>query len=301
MISCHFLHFIFDFLSFLSFSQFNIALKYFLCYNNHILKSHCCEMRFVVMYDFQMNQYGQRELPPDYDWKFKTTPVHIFHYIINGSCTYYYNDKAVTAQPGYLYIIPQQLKCDATFDRQSHFNHLFFGIFYSKIYSPNDIITIKVEDYPVLQSIILLLSEYISAFRTNSFSYPEHKLHTNELFNFFLYVLESHQLLPYINDARITDSLNFIHSHFHENISIEDISASVNLCAGHFNTIFKDIMQVSPYQYLKQFRLTSAIRLIREGVSVSAAAVACGYQSVYSLSSAIKKYTKLPPTWYKSN
>lgn len=251
------------------------------------------------MYDFHMMQYGQTDLAPDYDWNFKATPVHIFHYILNGTCEYHYNDHTVKARPGWLYIIPQLLPCTANLVNNSNLNHLFFGFFYNKIYNSNKIIEIEVEKYPTLKSTLGLLSDYISIQCFTDFKYQDHALHVAELFNFLLYILGSHNLLPFIDDTRIGDSLAYIHSHFHEDITVQDISAAVNLCAGHFTQLFKAVMMVSPYQYLKQVRLTAAIRLIQSGVSVSAAAIACGYQSVYSLSAAIKNFTTISPTHLK--
>lgn len=253
------------------------------------------------MYDFQVTHYGRRELPPKFNWTFGSTPTHVFHYVINGSCTYYYDNKTVIGKPGHLYLRPQQLKCRAEFDEQSHFDHLFFDFFYSKAYKSEDIIDIEVDKYPVLKQTLTLMSDYVTANLNGEFKYDRHLNHMSELFNFLLYILESHKLIPYIDNPRIDDALKFIHAHFQDNITVYDIAKNSNLCIGHFSALFKEIMTISPYQYIKQIRLTTAIRLIRDGISVSDAAELCGYQSVYSLSAAIKKNSGYSPSWLKRN
>ncbi len=251
------------------------------------------------MFDFHMMYYGQRNITPEYGWRFKDLPVHIFHYVLDGTCEYHYNGKTVKARPGCLYIIPQQLPCNANLVDNSNLNHLFFGFFYNKIYQTNNIIEINTEEYPVLKSTLQLLSDYVNTERLSDFKYPDSAFHINELFNFLLYILKSHELLPFISDERISNALAYIHSHFHEDINVHDMATAVNLCTGHFTQLFKETMLVSPYQYLKQFRITAAIRFIQSGMSVSSAAIACGYQSVYSLSAAIKNFTSLSPSHIK--
>ena len=79
-------------------------------------------------------------------------------------------------------------------------------------------------------------------------------------------------------------------------VSVNDVAEHVNLDYSYFVKLFKKNMQISPYQYMKNYRLNRAISLIKNGKSVGEAAEAAGYDSESTFSNTVKKYTGLFPT-----
>ncbi|MGJ8517859.1 AraC family transcriptional regulator [Carnimonas bestiolae] len=90
---------------------------------------------------------------------------------------------------------------------------------------------------------------------------------------------------------RIAEALQFMHEHFKEAITIEQLARSASMSVSHFHHHFKRTTQQSPLQYLKRLRLLKARAMLMGGdQQVAQAALAVGYHSTSQFSREYKHY-----------
>ncbi|WP_339183975.1 response regulator [Oceanobacillus sp. FSL W7-1293] len=138
------------------------------------------------------------------------------------------------------------------------------------------------------------------------FSHSEfRKLNTKEelkswLFSTFDWILDFHeksQLVhkyPVIEEAR-----KYIHLHYNESISIQEIADEVGLNPNYFSVLFKEAVGMTYIKYLTQLRIDVAKLMLRQGNTVSNVSHDVGYMTYRYFSEIFKKYTGVSPGKYK--
>ncbi|MCD8535798.1 MAG: AraC family transcriptional regulator [Verrucomicrobia bacterium] len=94
-------------------------------------------------------------------------------------------------------------------------------------------------------------------------------------------------------------SIQYIHDHFSEDLSTEDIAAQVELNAAYFARMFKRSTGISPHQYLLSCRVNHArILLAQKSVKISEIASASGFYDQSHLTNCFKKVMNMTPSQY---
>lgn len=97
---------------------------------------------------------------------------------------------------------------------------------------------------------------------------------------------------------RVLKGKEFIDANFENELSIEQISMFAGMSEFHFFRLFKQIVGLSPYQYILKVRLQKAYRLLSLGMSVSEVAFQVGFSSIFNFSKSFKKNYGVPPSEY---
>lgn len=102
--------------------------------------------------------------------------------------------------------------------------------------------------------------------------------------------------------STIEKAKNYILAHFDKNIGLQELSEHCCVSLFHFSRIFKEIMGISPHQYLTGIRLNHA-RVLLENThqTVSGIASACGYSSMEHFATAYRQRYKRTPTSHRNN
>ncbi len=95
---------------------------------------------------------------------------------------------------------------------------------------------------------------------------------------------------------RILKGKELMDEQFENELSIEQIAIYAGMSEFHFFRLFKQIIGLSPYQYILRNRLLKAHRLLCSGFSVSDVAFACGFSSIFTFSKSFKKMFGVPPS-----
>ncbi len=104
-------------------------------------------------------------------------------------------------------------------------------------------------------------------------------------------------MLPVPHSADVVTVLAWIEKHYKEEITLSQAAASVFLQANYFTTLFKKEMGIGFIQYLNQYRVEEACRLILTNGSMSFVQIAqeTGFVSQRHFFATFKKYTGMPP------
>jgi AraC family transcriptional regulator len=98
----------------------------------------------------------------------------------------------------------------------------------------------------------------------------------------------------------IDQSLDYIHLHLAEKISLESIAAHCHISVFHFCSLFARAMQISPYQYILQQRVQTAQQLLSTTtLPLCEIALLCGFSSQSQMCQHFRKLADLTPKGYR--
>lgn len=97
-------------------------------------------------------------------------------------------------------------------------------------------------------------------------------------------------------------AMEYIRGHYHQDLSIKDIAASVYLSPGYLSTIFKSETGLTVMDYLTRIRMEAAKELLHNGeIKISDIAQAIGYNNPQSFIRFFKKAYQMTPMEYRRN
>lgn len=103
------------------------------------------------------------------------------------------------------------------------------------------------------------------------------------------------------NHLRAERIKSYIDHHYYEALTARDIAAKLGVSTRHMNTVFKQVHQQTPMQYLTEVRVEIAKKLLAE--SETAIATICfeaGYESLSVFYRAFKLATGISPSKYRT-
>lgn len=106
-----------------------------------------------------------------------------------------------------------------------------------------------------------------------------------------------------LRDAqRIKTMLGYIHGHYSNDLNTAAIAGSASVSESECLRCFRSTIGTTPIQYLKQYRLQQAARLLAETHwKVSDIAVRCGFQDMSYFTKAFREAMGAVPTEYRRN
>jgi len=107
--------------------------------------------------------------------------------------------------------------------------------------------------------------------------------------------------IPGKKDQRVTMLVDFIHAHFREEISLEQMAKLVNLNPFHLTRLFKKTTGLSPYDYLLITRTGYAKQLLRKGYKVQEAAQQAGFYDTSHFNRSLRRMTGTSPRSFLSS
>ncbi len=106
--------------------------------------------------------------------------------------------------------------------------------------------------------------------------------------------VDNHDQISFLNMT------NFIHNHYDEKLSIEDIAVSGSVCRSKCCQLFKRFVKKSPNDYLTQYRLTKSCELLRDThLSMTEISMLCGFQTSSYFAAVFKKAFHQTPKEYR--
>ncbi len=112
-------------------------------------------------------------------------------------------------------------------------------------------------------------------------------------------------LLPYAventnRELRIETAVSYIHEHFHGQLTVDEIAASVNTSAPNLYRLFKKAVGVSPIEYCNSLKLSHACMLLEQSThSIEKISEMCGVSDPFYFSKMFKKKFGVSPASYR--
>lgn len=106
--------------------------------------------------------------------------------------------------------------------------------------------------------------------------------------------------LPEPGGDGVSEALQYIHLHYEEEITLEQLAGLVEGSPRHLSRQFKERMGVSPIDYVIHLRMKKAKRLLSAtDASLQEIAESVGYTDSYAFAKMFKKQTGMPPIGYR--
>lgn len=103
------------------------------------------------------------------------------------------------------------------------------------------------------------------------------------------------------HNARLKQMLQYINEHYAENITLKEIAASANISERECIRCFRKCMQLSPFQYLQQYRIDLAANmLLHSDLPITEIALENGFQTSSYFSKTFKQYMHCTPRMYRN-
>ena len=128
-----------------------------------------------------------------------------------------------------------------------------------------------------------------------------------ELFVLISRALKAHWEKSILNKSQklrelVNSAVEYIHTNFHKDISLSDISRYVFLSPSYFTRAFKNEMEVSPINYLLNLRVEKAKELLKNtDLKILDIALTIGFSSQQRFNEIFKKYENITPLQYRKS
>lgn len=96
--------------------------------------------------------------------------------------------------------------------------------------------------------------------------------------------------------TQISESIRYIHTNFENEISVKFLARQAHLSQNQYIRLFFKEMGMTPYQYIKNYRLDVAVSMLRRGIAIGEIAEKCGFLSTSAFSSCFKKQFGCAPS-----
>lgn len=104
------------------------------------------------------------------------------------------------------------------------------------------------------------------------------------------------------SQIRLQQMLSFIIRHYAEPITLGDIAGAANISQSEAARCFKKNLDVTPFNYLIQYRLEVAKTMLQSSeVSITEIAMQCGFESVSYFDRVFRKYYWLTPKEFRGS
>lgn len=124
----------------------------------------------------------------------------------------------------------------------------------------------------------------------------------NKIYNFFrIFAIlknsgsKKQSKLPH----ELSKIISYIHSHIYEEISVKSIADSLYISQSTLERKFKEVLNMTPLEYIKKEKLVLAAKKLQEGESVLNAGASVGYNDTSYFIELFKRYYKITPYQYK--
>ncbi|CAH1192190.1 Arabinose operon regulatory protein [Paenibacillus auburnensis] len=108
------------------------------------------------------------------------------------------------------------------------------------------------------------------------------------------------QEMPEMIDRQIDQAIRWISLQFHQQISIDQIAATLGYHRAHLSKAFKQRTGLSPKQYLLKMRMDKAKGLLEGTLSIDQVASSVGFNDALYFSKQFRKYFGIPPSEYRA-
>lgn len=267
--------------------------------------SYVLQMKNRKFSDFYLCFCGYAKCSPLHSFGPAVRPNYILHYIMEGKGKFLVNGEEYNLRKGQGFLIEPEVQTFYQADEEVPWTYLWIG-FGGK----------KAEDY--LRDLGLNKKQLIfqcgcgEELKQIVYSMLKHRKYTaaNEyfleglLYTFFGTLKENMEIAGNAGEKDgnlyVRKAVEFIQNNYADPVRVKDIADYVGVNRSYLYTLFQDNLQLSPKEYLTNFRLTRAAELLQlTDLSVETVAMSCGYQDALGFSKIFKAKMGITPSAYR--
>ncbi len=232
-------------------------------------------------------------------------PDYIIHYILKGKGRYYIEETQYCLEAGQGFLIEPNVLTFYQADEKDPWEYLWVGFNGSNVKEYLQDIGLNSGRFifrsgyaAKLKSVVVDMLQNTTSTITNQ--YERQSL----LYSFFAILSQNINIsVPRGQDGEnihIRRAVEFVRNNYFNSIRITDIAKYVCVDRTYLYELFRRYLDVSPQDYLTNYRLTRAAELLTlTELTVGEIALSCGHQNAYSFGKAFKAKRGITPVKYR--
>lgn len=235
-------------------------------------------------------------------------PHYVLHYILNGKGTFHVDGRIYTLCKDQGFLMEPNIMSSYEADAEDPWTYLWIAFDGTSAKALLQMMGLTHNSLTYTANCGAKLMKVINNMLKNEDRGLEQELFLQaQMFQFFSIL--SHDLTTDTNifqqnkqNYYVRAAEEYIRKHYAEDISVQDISDCVGISRSYLTTLFQNILQTSPSDYLTDFRLTRAHEQLGiTDLPISKIAEVCGYQNPLVFTRAFKKKIGLTPSQYRKS
>ncbi len=234
-------------------------------------------------------QLGHEACIPSHSYGPAVRTHWLLHYVVSGFGTFTRENITYNIKPGEIFVIPPYIETYYQADEKSPWKYIWIGFTTKNIPEVLDRAVISCPNIGTIFHEMLLCS----------------KLENGRSAHLASCLWKLVSILSENGEAKsnhIDKAINYMHSNYANEISIQQIAETLGLNRKYFCSLFTAQIGVSPSEYLISLRLNKAAELMtKHNQSPTTAAISVGYNDIYHFSKSFKKHFGISPRTYCKN
>lgn len=229
----------------------------------------------------RINCYGHKFATEKW-WCDHITGINRLYHIHGGKGGCYHNGKKYEFIAGRVYYIPFTDSFKPYTDADDPILHTYADFELVPPIITNEILSVDADDSEMLSAAV---SVFDAGGKEQNDVFP---LCTESILYILKYIAKQNEI-PEISDPVVLKALDIIYEKMHTALSMGELATACYMSKDSFIRRFSRVVGMTPYAYLKNLRLSTALYLRAEGVNLADIAEQTGYADASSLLHALKK------------
>lgn len=246
---------------------------------------------------------GYQKCSPLYKWGNGVRDHYLIHHIIEGKGYYTVGNKTYTINKGDTFIIYPYTEVTYWADRENPWEYYWVG------FDGSDAeILLKNTEFSKSNPIMSfdfgnnLKKALYNIYKSKGNSYDKSALMTGYLYIALSIIIEKSDKKERIDYSSVyaKRATDFISHNYGTEINVTDVADSIGISRSQLFRIFKHNFNISPSEYILNYRIMQACNLLRNtDLSIIAIANSVGFNDNLYFSKAFSKAKKISPTQYR--
>ncbi len=236
--------------------------------------------------------------------------IYILHFVSDGKGEFTSGGKTYQLSKGDVFLIKPGTEVSYQADEKNPWSYMWVGFkgikaeeYLKAAGLGEDNVICKCDNIPLIFSYIQKIIIYRHLSLSNELQREAALLQILSLIiENYKFSLPKEERFDYPYNVYVEQAEEYIRRNLQGNVKINDVASYIGIDRSYLTNIFKNVIGVSPQEYLLSCRMEKAEQLLRDtDKKISEIAQEVGYSEQMSFSKAFKKYKKVSPTEYRQS
>ena len=186
---------------------------------------------------------------------------------------------------GFLYLFPYNLRDHFVSSEDDPIRHLYFDFLSTPPVIASEPFVLDPSGCDNLLEALALAKQLVTG---NGQRHLHKEPLRTHLLQLLLTLIDEIQPIPYSSDATVCQTLATVQSQYAQPLTVAQLAKDAGFEENYFIRRFRSVMGLTPYAYLRNYRLMQARRFLNSGATMAEAASRVGYETAASLSRALR-------------
>lgn len=236
-------------------------------------------------------------------WKYAGRSKNRIHVPLKGKAVYHVAGGTKLLDEGNIYLLRNSFTKDLEMLPDYRYYHLYLDFQTTPPFLGRDMLEIPYHSDPTMLYLIRAITSMIEEYQKSmGRGYVTASVDTAlfaqiaRVLEVVLVHLQTNYKVAFVENEKIEQALQYIEDHYTDKLKNDDIAAALHVDTRYLSRLFTKHVDMSPYQYLTQYRIERAIGELKNGRSVAETAYMCGFQTENAFRIAFKKLMGCSPT-----